>query len=207
MMPLRVADGVEVFEVDPRTERERWLELRRGGITASEVSVLFGHPAYDNTLAKVMRRKLRVTPDRPNSYMQAGRYQEYAIAARLRAEHPDWHVRDPQVFLRDSDSGLGVTLDRDAVCDDWYRVVELKSVDFKRFDAWAKRAPIHARMQALVGAMLTDADGAMVVAEQRSGFGIGKQVIHVVERHPALEHAIREKAREFKARIEELKSR
>lgn len=229
-MSLRVAEGVEVFDVDPVREREAWLELRRGGITASAVAALLSQHPYTSIQGEI-DEKIAPTPDKPSSYMLAGRYQEYAIAARLAAEHPDWVIEDPRVFVRDRATMLGATVDRtieSMPLKAWLRlggrlsperherasktrvvriVAEFKSVEWKRWDGWAKQPPVHAALQATTGAMLLDADGAIVVAEQRSGFGLGNQAIHAVSRVPAWERTIRRRAAQFKKRLEHERAR
>lgn len=210
-MTLCVPKGVDVFEVDPVFRRDEWMQLRRNGVTASEIAALFQqHPYLD--MATLLRRKLKGDPDKPSSYMLAGREHEPGIALRLAWENRNWRVERPQVFLRHRATGLGCTLDgtvREIPGDPekWLKSLEIKSASRREYPELAKRAKIYARMQALVGAMLLDADGALVVVGERSGYGQGGMTIHEVKRHSALERAIYVKAAAFKKRIEELRAR
>lgn len=222
MSMLRVAEGTEIFDLDPVRDREAWLAKRLEGATASQASVLLGQHRYIKSIGELVQTKLAPKPDKPNGAQLAGRYHEYATVARLALhERPGWRVEDPRVFVRDRATKLGATIDRLAFLSqhDWAKlsgctqlnkperrvVVEIKTVKYDRWDTdgWSRQPPVDAYFQALVGAMLLDADGAVVVCEQRHGYAAGEFAVHFVPRHAARERTILRRAGQFKQRLEQ----
>ena len=129
--------GVEGFEVVECQTREEWLELRKGGIGASEAAVLVG--AGRETLGDMWARKVGILPDSVEEHerLEWGRRLEPALAAAYE-EKTGRLILDPGDFTiyRSRRYPWGAcTLDREiAPIEDREGpgVLELKCVDSNR---------------------------------------------------------------------------
>jgi hypothetical protein len=164
--------------------RERWLDLRRRDIGASDVAAICGfHP--NRTPMHVYAQKLGKLESEDNNIMRRGRWLEPAILAALGEQRPDLRVWQPKTYIRDPELRLGATLD--FVADDLEKchwAIEGKVVarpeflkhwigepideepidEDLRHAALEIRAPIWFQLQALTQAKLRKADKAAVAA-------------------------------------------
>jgi predicted phage-related endonuclease len=101
--------------------------------------------------------------------MERGILLEPIAIDLLRKQHPDWDIQSPGTYYRDSDIRLGATPDVIAVNERGRAVIQIKSVEPRKFnEEWKSDSdlvpPPYAAIQALVEAHLTGASWAMVAA-------------------------------------------
>ena len=98
-------------------DRDEWLSWRESNVNASEIAALFGdgiHPYLSPY--KLWARKSGLIPrsETDNRDMKRGRLLEPVLLALLREEHPDWDIRQTNVYFDDPGYRLGATPDFDA---------------------------------------------------------------------------------------------
>jgi len=75
-------------------DRERWLEVRRRGITASEIGLILGYrPSADAPSPFALyQQKLGLADDTDNPRLRLGRYLEGYVCDVFADRHPEYHV-------------------------------------------------------------------------------------------------------------------
>lgn len=124
---------------------------------------------------------------------------EQAVVAACKEHHPDWKIEQPGVYVIESESRLACTID--AIANDRI-VIECKTVAEPVFrSAWSDGPPPYYQLQALAGAMLWNADSAVIATLVVSAFGAEYHEFPV-ERHPAAEQRILDGVKRFWSSIE-----
>jgi putative phage-type endonuclease len=181
------------------TDRASWLELRRADVTASDLGAVFGLHPYKSALALWSEKTGTVVSDVDNAATRRGRWLEAAVISACREFHPDWKIEQPGLYLRDADARLGATID--AIADERI-VIECKTVAEPVFRAaWADGPPAYYQLQALAGAMLWNAESAVIAALVVSAFGAEYRE-YEIPRHAAAEQRIRDGVARFWKSIE-----
>lgn len=72
--------------------REKWLEARRQGVTASEIATVCGLSPWDSPYALYWRKKGELPEPDDNDAMALGRYLEDYVAQRFAELHPEFYT-------------------------------------------------------------------------------------------------------------------
>ena len=167
------------------TDRQEWLAWRRHDITASDIGALFGLSPYKSKLQLWAEKTGQAVEPHETPAMRRGRWLEPAVLEALAERMPNATIDRGTFYLRDPIRRLGGTPDAMA---DW-RVVECKVISRPVFDGWNGELPLAYRLQALVNAMLLDAQGAIVAVMAIDTYDATLELFHV-ERHADAEAKI-----------------
>jgi|SRR5580765_631014 predicted phage-related endonuclease len=186
------------------TDRESWLELRRGDITASDVAIVCGEGAYAS-MAELYADKKGLRPPLVDSgVLRRGRWGEASVFEALLDENPGWEIRRAKIYLRDPELRLGATPDGFAIAPDrpGVGIVQAKTVsryifrhtwmvdsdeDLKYGDA---SIPESYRLQTMTEAMLADAQWACLAVLINSEWDWSFRLFDV-ERDPEVEDRVK----------------
>lgn len=178
---------IERITIDPETEREQWLALRRQDVTASVAGALLGVHPYKTRYALWMEKAGRIGEDAAETQaMIRGRVLEAPALALLCIDRPHWRIWQPNEYLRDPRARMGATPDAYAIDPDrdGRGVIQVKSVEKSAFarnwrdDDGEVEPPLWIVVQAIQEAHLACASWACVVAFV-IGFGLELHVIDV----------------------------
>jgi predicted phage-related endonuclease len=215
---------VEAFEY---SSREKWLELRRADITASEAGVLFGQHKY-MSLRKLALEKAYGENRPQTAAMRRGRIMEPSVAEAVSVDF-GWQLRRCSNYLRGrsaADPYLRVGATRDYVIPRLYRddfmrggfgpqaealgwdrhesidlALECKSVEpFVWESEWGEHPPKYILVQAAMQAALSGAVGTVVACllENRTR----DLFLYAVPRSPKFEAELFERISDFWRRFE-----
>lgn len=200
---------IERFTIDPVKDRETWLALRQGDITASDVPAVCGEGMYGSA-AKVWAEKTgQIGPQEMTDAMKRGLWGEAAVFSAIEWEHPDWEVRRAKVYFRDTEAKLGATPDGAAIIPgfDGITILQTKVIARPVFNAtWrvdpedefsAIEAPLAYQLQTLTETMLSEAARGVIAALVVDTF---KWELHtaVVDRNAGAENVIRDRCTAFR---------
>jgi putative phage-type endonuclease len=192
-----------VIERHPVTDRATWLAMRAQDITASDIAAAVGLDPHKTALKLYGEKTGLLLPDGDNAMMRRGRWLESAVLAALQEQHPDWAIRQPKVYIRDTDLRLGATPDAIAQVEVNGGIVNVqcKVVSRPVYERdWADGVPMHYQLQTLTEGMLLDVERSMVAALVIDTYS-AELYLHDVPRHAAAEDRIRQIATEFWANV------
>ncbi len=112
MTAKRLMSAVEISK-----DRDRWLEIRRKGITASEVASLLGveHEENGSPFALFVAKTTGGDIQGDTDAMMRGRYLEPYVAEKLQASHPELAIMDGGLYRSRERPWQMATFDRLAV--------------------------------------------------------------------------------------------
>jgi putative phage-type endonuclease len=178
-----------VIETRPITDRNEWLSWRRQDVTASDVAALFGLSPFKTAL-QVWAEKTGYADHKPESpLLRRGRWLEPAVLEALRETYPSSLVERLTIYLRDPEIRLGATPDA-RMTGQGGSLVECKVISRPVFEAWNDEPPIYYQLQALTGAMLAEADQAILACLVIDTYSAELVTFHV-ERNAEAEAKIR----------------
>lgn len=195
---------IERIPIDPETERERWLALRRQDVTASVAGALLGVHPYKTRFQLWHEKAGTVREDAAETQaMVRGRVLEAPALELLRIDRPQWEVWQPNEYLRDPQVRMGATPDAYAIdpARDGRGVVQVKSVEKSAFARnWRDEdgnvePPLWIIVQAIQEAYLAGASWACVIAFV-IGYGLDLHVIDV-SLHQGVIDRLRSETAEF----------
>jgi predicted phage-related endonuclease len=100
--------AIERIEI---TDRETWLKLRLGNVSASEVAIVCGEGHF-GSLAELYAEKKGLRPPLVDTgVLRRGRWGEAAVFEALAEENPSWEVLRSKIYLVDRERRLGATPD------------------------------------------------------------------------------------------------
>jgi putative phage-type endonuclease len=73
-------------------DRERWLETRARGVTASEIGVIMGLSSYQSAFSLYWEKKGMIPPEPDNPRMALGRYLEGFVCDQFAERYPDYEL-------------------------------------------------------------------------------------------------------------------
>lgn len=187
-------------EIHPVGDRESWLRRRKQDITASEIGAVFGLHPYKTPLQLWADKTSELIENVDNAAMRRGRWLEDAVIAACRDQHPDWEITKPGIYVRAPAHRIGAT--PDAVANGGKIIVQCKTVAERSFKGWDDAPPAHYQLQALMEAMLLNAEHAILAVLITSAYGADYRE-YDVPRHPAAEARILEGVAKFWAQIEQ----
>jgi predicted phage-related endonuclease len=179
----------------------QWLALRQTDVTASVVAALFGLHPFETPAGLHAKVSGIVLPARGNSGVLArGRELQELVGRYVQRNHPQWKLRDANVYLRDPTLRLGATPDffaRDLVTRR-KGIVEAKTVASAMFRAhWSHGAPTWISLQTLTCMMLARADFGLIAALEIKPWGPPELHEFFVPRHESAEQRIIVGVRQF----------
>lgn len=140
------------------TDEQEWLEKRKGYVTSTEVSCLYGENPY-KTFYELwhIKRGLIDEPQLDSNYVLFGKIVEPAIVEMIKIENPDWIIEPCAVFAYDDDDKIGSSFDYYVTIDGVKGLLEIKSTSYAEYkrqyfedDNGDIEAPIHYEIQAQV---------------------------------------------------------
>lgn len=164
---------IEKHRIDPITQREQWLALRRQDVTASVAAALFGIDPYKSRWQLWHEKAGRIEESAEETdAMLRGKLLEDDALQVLSMEKPGWRIWQPNVYLRDPAARLGATPDAFAADPErpGFGVVQVKSVSPRAFrDRWhdedgEPEPPLYVVVQTILEAHLAQAQWAAVLA-------------------------------------------
>lgn len=138
---------------EARPDNERWHELRRGGITASEIAVVMGISPYASPFS-LYWQKVNGWQWEGNEYTSAGQHLEPSIADWWLTQGPDRYTMHAGLYAHPDRPWQLATPDR-IVIDVWGKDVALLECKWVAYswDGWGEQGtdevPVHYRAQAL----------------------------------------------------------
>lgn len=174
-----------MFEYIPIYSRHEWLATRLLDVTASEIAALKGIHPFVTPFGLYAKKIAATVDDESSPQMERGLLLQPVALEKIKLDHPDWKIYDPETYYRDSAARIGAT--PDALVEipgrDGFGVVQIKSVVpalFKR--NWVNSdgeidPPLWIVLQASVEAYCTGASYAMVAP-----MVIGHKIdVHLIE--------------------------
>ncbi len=154
-------------------DREGWLELRRGGITGTDIATILGHSSYDSPFALWHRKKGNLPGPVQTDRMRLGTVLEEYVAQRWRESQTEWTVGGGGLW---GDGWRLATVDR--TLHGWFSFTEGAPVgvlECKTVGSWqgwgaagSGEVPPGVRAQALWGADVLGVPVAHVAALNRT---------------------------------------
>jgi predicted phage-related endonuclease len=155
------------------TNEDEWLEKRKGYVTSTEVSSLYGENPY-KTFYELwhIKRGLIDEPQLDSNYVLFGKIVEPAIVEMIKLENPEWVIEPCNVFGYDDTDKIGSSFDYYVTIDGVRGLLEIKSTSYAEYkkqyfedDNGDIEAPIHYEIQAQVELeLMPDAAFIMQVA-------------------------------------------
>jgi predicted phage-related endonuclease len=191
---------VERQPINPITDREQWLAMRKQDVTASRVGALFGAHPYVTALKLYLEKSGVEFPEQETAVMRRGRLMEGAAALACAEERPQWTINKSLTYYRDTDLRLGATPDFLIEGDPRGRgILQTKtaspSVFEKQWDG-GKSVPFWIILQTLTEMMLTNAAFGAVAVIKVDAFDLACSVIDIA-RHPPAEQTIIDAVKRF----------
>jgi len=93
-------------------ERDRWLEVRRDTIGASDIASIMGVPGAYGTPTTVYYSKVAGDAQPTTLAMELGTYLEEFVAQKLREARPDWVVQPGGLYVNTGRPWMSATFDR-----------------------------------------------------------------------------------------------
>jgi len=93
-------------------ERDRWLEVRRDTIGASDIASIMGVPGAYGTPTTVYWSKVSGDTQPATLAMELGNYLEEFVAQKLREARPDWAVQPGGLYVNAERPWMSATFDR-----------------------------------------------------------------------------------------------
>lgn len=111
-----------------------WLEKRKGYITSTQISALFGlsnyHTAFE--LYHISRGNIEVEIE-DNNFMKFGRIIEAPICEMINIEHPEWKIEEFPFFAYDDEDKIGSSFDRAMYVEGKKYLLEIKSISYAQY--------------------------------------------------------------------------
>jgi len=116
------------------TDEESWLEKRKGYITSTQISALFGISTYNTAfeLYHISRGNIEAEFEE-NNFMTFGKIIEQPVCEMVLIEHPDWIIEDFDVFAHDDEDKIGSSFDRTVKIGDKKYLLEIKSISYSQY--------------------------------------------------------------------------
>lgn len=178
---------IETIDINPETDRDAWLALRRQDVTASVAgAVLDVHPHKTRYKLWMEKAGLHEESVEENAALFRGRVMEKPAIEILGLERPKWKIWQPNVYLRAPSLCMGATPDAYAIDPkrEGFGIVQVKTVEkntFRRLwvgDEGEVEPPLWIVIQAIQEAYLSGASWACVTPLVMS-FGLELPVIEI----------------------------
>ena len=195
---------IERISINPDTDREHWLALRRQDVTASVAAALLGVHPFKTRYQLWHEKAGKIQEDEAETQaMIRGRVLEAPAIELLRIDRPKWKVWRPNEYVRQTRDRMGATPDAYAIDPErpGFGVVQIKSVEKSIFAKnWRDEngeiePPLWIVIQALQEAWLSGANWACIVAFV-IGYGLELHVIDVPIHEGVIER-LRDEVRKF----------
>lgn len=114
-------------------DEESWLEKRKGYVTSTEVSAIYGLNTY-LTHYELWHQKRGLLPvvREENNFMLFGKLMEDVVCQMALIEHPDWNIAPMRVFAYDDNDKIGSSFDRVVtIPDKGTGLLEIKTTSYK----------------------------------------------------------------------------
>lgn len=151
--------AIKLFE----PQSDEWLSARQNYVTGTEAAALLGLDKY-KTWRKLKSSKLKHSSVADNQYMRAGRLLEPGVILALNemgipaeAAHPN-----KVVFAYNDEYRLSASMDGKAVTEDGFYIVECKTTQPTKFDAWEDEVPINYFIQVQTQLLLANTKSAVL---------------------------------------------
>jgi putative phage-type endonuclease len=188
------------------TNREEWLSWRRGFVGASNIGALFGIHPYTTALRMYAEKRGVEFVEKENSVMRRGQILEPAVAKAVRGKHPEWTLREPNVYLIDHENRLAATPDFYIDGDPrGLGVLQCKTFApsvFHRDWNEGREPPLWITLQATTEMMLSNAAFGVIAGLLVDPFDMDVYTIEV-PRNPAAEAKIIARVKEFWRMVDE----
>jgi len=197
-----MAEPIELLPPGTGPHDERWHELRRAGVTASEIAVVMGLSPYDSPF-NLYWAKLNDWRWGGNEYTGVGSHLEDAIADWWVAQGPDRYTMHAGLYTHPERPWQLATPDR-IVIDVWGKVVALLECKWvaQSWDGWGEDGtddiPVYYRAQVQWQCDVVGVDQWYLAALGPGGF----RAYHGRRDEKDLQ-VMREAGRRFMARIED----
>lgn len=180
-------------QTDVAANRDRWMKLRREGITASEIPSIVGlTPEYGSAWSVYQAKVTGVEFDSDSDATARGTHLEPVVADMFAKDHPELRVSDGGLFRSGTRPWQMATLDRIA----WQRSgdgmtcpVQIKTS--AAFDGWgddgSDEVPVMYRVQCLWEMDVTEAEEILIPCLFMQPW---KVRVYRITRTPAVEEAI-----------------
>jgi len=123
--------ATEYFEI---TDEASWLEKRKGYITSTQISALFGLSTYNTAFELYHISRGNIEQEfKENNFMLFGKIIEQPICEMINIEHPDWEIAPFDVFAYDDDDKIGSSFDRIVMIDGKKYLLEIKSISYGEY--------------------------------------------------------------------------
>jgi putative phage-type endonuclease len=145
------------------TSREKWLEMRKRNINASEIGALFNVHPYLTQYQLWARKTGRLQEDeQDNLAMRRGRIMEPAVMVALREAHPEWWLQTYGEYASLPNLRLGCTPDfwgATCVANSGRFLIQAKTVLKSVFEQeWTPLPPAHYLFQVQTEMLVTGID-------------------------------------------------
>jgi len=141
------------------TNREKWLELKKNTVGASEINTICGLNKFKTRLQLWAEKTGRAEPEPENEYMRLGTYMEPFIVQMFeRAQNaavirPDCMYRHPELeWATCTPDGLVIAKEGQRTDEPFApQLLECKNVNYRSAPAWEDGIPNYAHMQTIWG--------------------------------------------------------
>lgn len=116
------------------TNEAEWLEKRKGYITSTQVSSLFGLNPYNTEFELYHTTRGLIDEAREeNNFMAFGKLIEQPVCDMIKLEHPDWNIQPFPYFAYDDEDKIGSSFDRVVYISDKKYLLEIKSISYSQY--------------------------------------------------------------------------
>ena len=151
-MEFKEIGGIMQYtEIKYNSERE-WHNIRASGIGGSDASIIFGKNPW-KTSRKLWREKTGLEESEDLSEKEAiikGNMMEEPLLNILRARHPDWKIKKPNVTYKSNEYPF-MLANLDGIADTENDVIgiEIKTATVRGLGIWKEDIPIYYYLQIL----------------------------------------------------------
>lgn len=111
-----------------------WLEKRKGYITSTQISALFGLSKYSTAFELYHISRGNIDGEiKDNNFMKFGRIIEAPICEMINIEHPEWKIEEFPFFAYDDYDKIGSSFDRAVWIENKKYLLEIKSISYSQY--------------------------------------------------------------------------
>lgn len=130
----------QFFEI---TDEASWLQKRKGYVTSTQMSALFGLNTYTTAfeLYHISRGNMEGNIAE-NNFMKFGKILEQPICEMILLDKPDWKIEPYPYFAYDDEDKIGSSFDRVVKIGDKKYLLEIKSISYAKYkEKFIEHAP------------------------------------------------------------------
>lgn len=116
------------------TDEAAWLEKRKGYVTSTEVSALYGLSKW-KTAFELWHNKRGTLPEEKieGNFITFGKIMEQPIVEMINIENPEWKIEPFPYFMFDDADKIGSSFDRLVTIQGKTGLLEIKTISYAKF--------------------------------------------------------------------------